>query len=107
MTTAHAFDREEVMAYLDGQQPDETRAAAARAHLEVCEACRELAASIKEHGLLEPIVARRIPNQDKLEIIAGERRWRASQKSGLKEVLVVVNPTPTRESAAGGSGSHE
>ncbi len=50
----------------------------------------ELATSIKEHGLLEPIVVRRVPNQDKLEIIAGERRWRASQRSGLKEVLVVV-----------------
>src|SRR5215213_1860170 len=50
----------------------------------------ELAASIKEHGLLEPIVVRRLPGQDKLEIIAGERRWRASQKAGLREVMVVV-----------------
>ena len=50
----------------------------------------ELAASIKEHGLLEPIVVRRVPGQDKFEIIAGERRWRASQKVGLREVLVVV-----------------
>lgn len=51
----------------------------------------ELAQSIKEHGLLEPIVVRRMPGQaDKFEIIAGERRWRASQKAGLREVLVVV-----------------
>jgi ParB family transcriptional regulator, chromosome partitioning protein len=50
----------------------------------------ELAQSIKEHGLLEPIVVRRLPGQDKLEIIAGERRWRASQKAGLREVMVVV-----------------
>lgn len=50
----------------------------------------ELATSIREHGLLEPIVARRVPGQDKLEIIAGERRWRASQRAGLREVLVVV-----------------
>lgn len=50
----------------------------------------ELAASIREHGLLEPIVVRRVSGQDRLEIIAGERRWRASQKAGLKEVLVVV-----------------
>jgi ParB family chromosome partitioning protein len=50
----------------------------------------ELAASIREHGLLEPIVVRRVPGQDRFEIIAGERRWRASQKAGLKEVLVVV-----------------
>ena len=50
----------------------------------------ELAQSIKEHGILEPIVARRVPGSDKLEIIAGERRWRAAQKAGLREVLVVV-----------------
>jgi ParB family chromosome partitioning protein len=50
----------------------------------------ELAQSIGEHGLLEPIVVRRLPGQDRFEIIAGERRWRASQKAGLKELLVVV-----------------
>src|SRR5689334_24107985 len=50
----------------------------------------ELAQSIGEHGLLEPIIVRRVSGQDKLEIIAGERRWRASQKAGLREVLVVV-----------------
>jgi ParB family chromosome partitioning protein len=51
----------------------------------------ELAKSIEEHGLLEPIVVRRTsPGADKFEIIAGERRWRASQKAGLREVLVVV-----------------
>ncbi len=54
------------------------------------QALDELAQSIKEHGLLEPIVVRRLTNSDKLEIIAGERRWRASQRAGLKEVLVVV-----------------
>jgi ParB family chromosome partitioning protein len=54
------------------------------------EKIEELAASIKEHGLLEPIVVRRIAGQDKFEIIAGERRWRASQKAGLREALVVV-----------------
>jgi ParB family chromosome partitioning protein len=54
-------------------------------------ALEELAASIREHGLLEPIVVRRpAPGADRFEIIAGERRWRASQKAGLTEVLVVV-----------------
>jgi ParB family chromosome partitioning protein len=52
-------------------------------------ALEELAESIKEHGLLEPIVVRKTA-QDRFEIVAGERRWRASQKAGLKEVLVVV-----------------
>jgi ParB family chromosome partitioning protein len=51
----------------------------------------ELTASIREHGVLEPIVVRRpAPGQDRFEIIAGERRWRASQKAGLREVMVVV-----------------
>ncbi len=54
-------------------------------------ALEELSASIKEHGLLEPLVVRRAPGApDKFEIIAGERRFRASQKAGLHEVLVVV-----------------
>ena len=60
-------------------------------------ALEELAESIKEHGLLEPIVVRRAPlsggagaGADKFEIIAGERRWRACQKAGLHEALVVV-----------------
>lgn len=50
----------------------------------------ELAQSIREHGLLEPLVVRRKGN-DEFELIAGERRWRASQRAGLKEVLVVVH----------------
>ena len=50
----------------------------------------ELAASIREHGLVEPLVVRRTPDSDKLELIAGERRWRALQRAGLREALVVV-----------------
>src|SRR5262245_60596854 len=38
----------------------------------------ELAQSIREHGLLEPIVVRRISGDDRFEIVAGERRWRAA-----------------------------
>ncbi len=55
------------------------------------QALEELAQSIKEHGLLEPIVVRRAAGHtDKFEIIAGERRWRASQKAGMRDALVVV-----------------
>ena len=54
------------------------------------EALEELALSIREHGLLEPLVVRRLAGKDSFEIIAGERRWRASQKAGLREVMVVV-----------------
>jgi ParB family transcriptional regulator, chromosome partitioning protein len=50
----------------------------------------ELAQSLKDHGLLEPLVVRKRPGTDQFELIAGERRWRASQRAGIKEVLVVV-----------------
>jgi ParB family chromosome partitioning protein len=57
----------------------------------------ELAQSIKEHGLIEPIVVRRIGTSDKFELIAGERRWRACQKAGLREALVVVKDVSTKD----------
>ncbi len=50
----------------------------------------ELAQSIREHGLIEPLVVRRVHGADQFELIAGERRWRAVQKAGLREALVVV-----------------
>lgn len=52
-------------------------------------ALAELAASIRSQGLMQPILARTIPG-GQFEIIAGERRWRASQLAGLKEVPVLV-----------------
>ncbi|MGE5675754.1 MAG: ParB/RepB/Spo0J family partition protein [Mycobacterium leprae] len=48
----------------------------------------ELAASIREHGVVQPIVVR--PKGQFFEIVAGERRWRASQLAGLKEVPALV-----------------
>ena len=50
----------------------------------------ELAASIREHGLIEPLVVRRVSGADQFELIAGERRWRALQRVGLREAIVVV-----------------
>jgi ParB family chromosome partitioning protein len=49
----------------------------------------ELAASIKEQGVIQPILARMLPDGSH-EIIAGERRWRAAQLAGLKQVPVLV-----------------
>jgi ParB family chromosome partitioning protein len=49
----------------------------------------ELTASIQAHGLLEPLVVRRLPGE-KFEIVAGERRWRAAQRAGLHELPVHV-----------------
>ncbi len=54
------------------------------------DALEELAQSLREHGLLEPLVVRRVPGRDTFEIIAGERRWRAAQRAGIRELLVVV-----------------
>jgi ParB family chromosome partitioning protein len=50
----------------------------------------ELTASIQLHGVLEPLVVRRLPGEERFEIIAGERRWRAAQRAGLHEVPVYV-----------------
>jgi ParB family chromosome partitioning protein len=49
----------------------------------------ELTASIQMHGVLEPLVVRRLA-ADQFEIVAGERRWRAAQRAGLREVPVHV-----------------
>lgn len=54
------------------------------------QALGELTESIREHGVVEPLVVRRIGNADRFELIAGERRWRAAQRAGLREVTVVV-----------------
>ncbi len=48
----------------------------------------ELAASIKSNGIVQPIVVRR--NGDRYQIVAGERRWRAAQKAGLRRVPVTL-----------------
>jgi len=59
----------------------------------------ELAASIRERGIIQPIVARPAPRvPDAYEIIAGERRWRAAQRAGLHEVPVVVIEADDRTS---------
>jgi ParB family transcriptional regulator, chromosome partitioning protein len=53
----------------------------------------ELAASIKAQGLIQPISVRPV-GKDRYEIIAGERRWRASQIAGLNEVAVLIRDIP-------------
>ena len=51
----------------------------------------ELAASLRERGIIQPIVVRPLRGvPDGYEIVAGERRWRAAQRAGLHEVPVVV-----------------
>jgi ParB family chromosome partitioning protein len=50
----------------------------------------DLEKSIKERGIIQPIIVRKSEENSKYEIIAGERRWLAAQKAGLHEVPVVV-----------------
>jgi ParB family chromosome partitioning protein len=51
----------------------------------------ELAASIRERGVIQPVLARSIAHvADAYEIIAGERRWRAAQRAGIHEIPVVI-----------------
>ncbi|KAA0968240.1 ParB/RepB/Spo0J family partition protein [Aureimonas fodinaquatilis] len=58
----------------------------------------ELTASVRVHGVVQPILVRRIPGMDSLEIVAGERRWRAAQAAGLVEVPIVEREISDRES---------
>jgi ParB family chromosome partitioning protein len=50
----------------------------------------ELAESIKERGIIQPIVVRQLANDNQYEIIAGERRWRAAQRAGLHDVPIAI-----------------
>lgn len=60
------------------------------------EALEGLAQSIQSQGLIQPIVVRRLPS-GKYELIAGERRWRASQLAGLSEIPAVIKEFTDQE----------
>ncbi|HED00956.1 MAG TPA: ParB/RepB/Spo0J family partition protein [Proteobacteria bacterium] len=55
----------------------------------------ELAASIKEKGVIQPIIVRRVDSG--YELIAGERRWQAAQKAGLKNIPIIVKDVSPAE----------
>lgn len=58
----------------------------------------DLASSVRERGILQPIIVRGMPGMaDVFEIIAGERRWRAAQRAGLHDVPVVLVEASDRE----------
>src|SRR5262245_38916854 len=59
----------------------------------------ELASSIKAQGLMQPILVRKIA-PERYEVIAGERRWRASRIAGLAEVPVVIREVPDKAALA-------
>ena len=61
----------------------------------------DLARSISEHGIVQPILVRPVKGQDlggaKYEIIAGERRWRAAQKAALHEIPIIIRDVEDKE----------
>lgn len=59
------------------------------------DAIEELAESIKQFGVIQPLIVKK--KHDYYEIIAGERRWRASKKAGLKKVPVIIKEYDDRE----------
>jgi ParB family chromosome partitioning protein len=63
------------------------------------EALEELAASIKLQGVMQPIIVRSI-SDDKYEIVAGERRWRATQLAGLDKIPALVRQIPDEAAIA-------
>lgn len=66
-------------------------------------ALAELAASIREHGILQPILVRPKPGAaGKFQILGGERRWRAAQQAKLHEVPVVIRDLDDRAAMAAG-----
>jgi ParB family chromosome partitioning protein len=71
------------------RNPDQPRKRFDEAKLE------ELAASIRQHGVVEPILVRR--EGARYRILAGERRWRAAQRAGLREVPALVREATDRE----------
>ncbi len=76
-----------------GANPDQPRKTFTESELS------ELASSIKEQGVLQPILLRAVAGRDYLyEIVAGERRWRASQMAGLSEIPALIK-TLTNENA--------
>ena len=63
----------------------------------------ELAASIRAQGLMQPILVRPVgdaPGEERFEIVAGERRWRAAQMAGLSEVAALVREIPDESALA-------
>jgi ParB family chromosome partitioning protein len=59
------------------------------------EQLQELVGSIREKGILQPLIVRR--KGESYELIAGERRWRAAQKAGVKEVPILIKDVPESE----------
>ena len=61
----------------------------------ISETIDELAASIREHGVLQPVLVRPL-GPGRFQLVAGERRWRASQRAGLTTIPAMIEEITTR-----------
>ena len=111
-TSQVARDRDDLRATTDHAQDDRHRSDLMKIPLDQlvpgkyqprkdmgAEALDELARSIEAQGVIQPIVVRRVGDH-KYEIIAGERRWRASQKAGLDVVPCIIKDVPDEAAVA-------
>lgn len=57
----------------------------------------QLASSIKQYGILQPLIVRPVEGSEDYEIVAGERRWRASKRAGITHIPVIVRSTEVIE----------
>ena len=87
------MDREVVELYLDDIIPNRFQPREVFNE----EALRELSISIKEHGVIQPIIVRKIG--DKYEIIAGERRYKASTMAGLTKIPAIIRNMDDKEAS--------
>jgi ParB family chromosome partitioning protein len=94
---------EEAAAPIDANAPGVARLSIAEIHANplqprrhfVVEAMEELIASVRAHGVLQPILVRTVAG-GRYEIVAGERRWRAAQAAGLHEIPAVIRSLDDR-----------
>ena len=56
-----------------------------------------LASSIKEHGVIQPVIVSKSENNDQYTLIAGERRWRAAKIAGLQEIPALIRSVTLQE----------
>jgi len=64
------------------------------------ETLQELADSIKVQGVVQPVVVRRLTEQGRYELVAGERRWRAAQIAGLHDIPAIIRDIPDQAAAS-------
>ncbi|MCE3238271.1 MAG: parB [Gammaproteobacteria bacterium] len=82
--------------FLSQVEPDKNQA---RKNFDVI-LLEELASSIKQHGVIQPILVREIDQGKKYQIIAGERRWRAAKIAGLEKIPAIIKQHNTVDSLA-------